>query len=111
MAPVTLDRAERRAEARRPGGGRRWQLDAVLRPGQPVRLINICSQAALVESGTRLRPGALTELQLVAAGARASVRGRLDRCQVATLAPLRYRGVVLFEQRLDLEGGEGAGQE
>ena len=40
----------------------------LLRPGQPVTLINICSRAALVESGARLRPGAQTEMQLAGAG-------------------------------------------
>jgi hypothetical protein len=74
----------------------------VLRPGQPVILINICSRAALVESATRLRPGAHTEVQLVGSGRRESVKGRLDRCYVAALAPLRYRGVLLFDECVDL---------
>jgi len=63
-----------------------------------VTLLNISSHAALVESDARLRPGAKTELQLAAAGSRASIRGRLERCHVATLEPLRYRGVLIFEQ-------------
>jgi hypothetical protein len=102
MAPVALDLIERRRERRRAGGGPRWRVHAVLRPGQPVTLLNISSRAALVESGARLRPGAHTELQLAAPGARASVRGRLERCHVAALAPLRYRGVLMFEQVVDV---------
>lgn len=101
MASVVVD-VERRHERRRAGGGPRWQSHAVLRPGQPVTLLNVSSRAALVESGARLRPGAHTELQLLSAGARASIRGRLDRCHVAALTPLRYRGVLVFEHRVDL---------
>lgn len=96
-------RAERRTELRWSGGGSRWQEGAVLRPGQPVILININTRAALVESRSRLRPGARTELQLAGNGVRASVRGRLDRCHVTTIEPLRYRGVLVFDQRITLD--------
>jgi hypothetical protein len=65
-------------------------------------LLNITSRAALVESDARLRPGAITELQLGLRGGRASIRGRLDRCYVAALEPLRYRGLLVFEDRLEL---------
>jgi hypothetical protein len=65
-------------------------------------LLNINSRAALVESDARLRPGAVTELQLALIDGRASIRGRLDRCYVAALEPLRYRGLLIFEQRLEL---------
>ena len=76
MAPVAIDLIERRRERRSAGGGARWQARAVLRPGQPVTLLNISSRAALVESAARLRPGAHTEMQLAGAGdSRASVAG------------------------------------
>ena len=103
MASVAPDLIERRQERRRSGGGPRWRVHAVLRPGQRVTLVNISSRAALVESTARLRPGAQTELQLAAHGVRASVRGRLDRCHVVALAPLRYRGVLLFEHVMEIE--------
>lgn len=77
----------------------------MLRPGQPVTLINICSRAALLESATRLRPGAHTEVQLAGSGRRESVKGRLDRCYVAALDPLRFRGVLLFDECVDLDAG------
>lgn len=102
MAPVTVA-LERRQECRRAGGSARWQSRAVLRPGQPVTIINITSRAALVESAARLRPGAMTDLQLAGVGTRASIRGRLDRCCVSALAPLRYQGVLLFETPLDVD--------
>jgi len=102
MAPVAIDLIERRRESRRAGGGARWRPRALIRPGQPVTLINICSRAALVESAARLRPGAHTELHLAAAEVRASVKGRLDRCYVAALEPIRYRGVLIFEQCVEV---------
>jgi hypothetical protein len=107
MATVALDVVERRRERRWPGGGPRFDAGAVLRPGQAVVLINISSRAALVESATRLRPGAQTELQLCGSGVRAAVRGRVERCQVARLEPLRYHGVVLFDGEVDLGGDDG----
>ena len=102
MATVTsLD--ERRREARRTAGTLRCLPNAVLRPGQTVVVVNITSRAALVESDARLRPGAHTELQLAIRDRRTNIRGRLDRCHVAALEPLRYRGVLLFEERFDFE--------
>ena len=96
---------ERRRECRLQGGGTRWRSLAILRPGQPVTLLNISSQAALVESASRLRPGARTEMQLAGAATRVSVAGRLDRCYVAALEPVRYRGVMLFDVRVDPSDG------
>jgi hypothetical protein len=101
MAPV-VSLIERRREPRQTGGGERWRALAVLRPGQPITLLNITSRAALVESAARLRPGAFAEMQLAGPDSRASVRGRLDRCHVVALEPIRYRGVVLFEERIDI---------
>lgn len=111
MAPVAVGVNERRGECRRAGGGERWQSRALLRPGQPVTLINICSRAALVESSARLRPGAHTEMQLAGAGVRASVKGRLDRCYVAALEPLRYRGVLIFEHCMEIGGASNGERE
>jgi hypothetical protein len=110
MATVAAEVCERRGERRLAGGGPRFGAGAVLRPGQPVVVVNISSRAALVESATRLRPGAHTELQLDGGGARASVRGRVERCHVVGLDPLRYHGVVVFEDRVDV-GMEAEGSE
>lgn len=105
MAPLDNALVERRRERRCPGGGARWQSQALLRPGQPVTLLNISSHAALVESDARLRPGAHTEVQLAGSVTRTRIAGRLDRCYVAALEPLRYRGVVVFDQRVDVTEG------
>lgn len=101
MATLTVLH-ERRTEKRRTAGGVQCRPDAVLRPGQPVVVLNINSRAALVESHVRLRPGALTELQLASGSGRTSIRGTLDRCHVCALEPLRYRGLLVFEGRLEL---------
>lgn len=103
MATVAVA-VERRALPRMPGGGTRWTTRAVLRPGQPVILINISSGAALVESSARLRPGAQTELQLWNAGGRVAMKARLERCYVSSLEPLLYRGVVVFDRSIDIAG-------
>lgn len=104
MAPVTTELIERRGEQRCAGGGTRWQTRAVLRPGQLVTLLNISRRAALVESHGRLRPGALTEIQLASGnGVRVSVKGRLERSYVSALEPIRYRAVMVFEGQIDVE--------
>jgi len=102
MASVAIDLIERRCERRTAGAGPHWQARAILRPGQPVTLLNISSRAALVESAARLRPGAHTEVRLAGSQVRASIGGRLDRCYVAALEPIRYRGVLVFDERVDV---------
>ena len=102
MAAIT-DTPERRSEQRRSARSAWCLADGVLRPGQTVLLVNITSRVALVESDARLRPGAHTELQLAMRGRRTSIKGHLDRCHVSALEPLRYRGVLMFEDCLDIE--------
>jgi hypothetical protein len=102
MAAVT-NAGERRSERRWSAPSVLCVADAVLRPGQSVQVVNINSRAALVESDARLRPGARTELQLAMQGRRTGIKGQLDRCHVSALEPLRYRGVLVFEQRLELK--------
>lgn len=110
MAPLALDVIERRHDRRLAGGGPRFSAGAVLRPGQAVVLVNISSRGALVESEARLRPGAHTELHLCGGGARARVKGRVDRCHVVRLDPVRYHGVIVFDECVDVgavaEGSE-----
>ncbi|MDO8677527.1 MAG: hypothetical protein Q7R30_03055 [Acidobacteriota bacterium] len=102
--------AERRRDHRIEPADTSWRPDAVLRPGQSVRLLNICRCGALVESSARLRPGARTELQLAGLSARHAIRGRLERCHVATLDPLRYRGVIVFDESVDLGEARGVSE-
>jgi hypothetical protein len=65
-----------------------------------VRLLNVSRGGALVESATRMMPGTRTELQL-AGVPRQIIRGRIDRCRVAGLDPVRYEGAIVFEQALE----------
>jgi hypothetical protein len=110
MAAIAWHAIERRLDRRLSGGGPRFAAGAVLRPGQEVILVNLSSRAALVESGTRLRPGAQAELQLCGRGTRMTVRGRVERCHVARLDPLRYHGVVIFDESVDV-GAAAPGSE
>ncbi len=100
MASVAV--AERRHDQRVAGGGPRFGASAVMRPGQAVVLVNICSRGALVEASVRLRPGAQTELHLGGDSTRARVKGRLQRCHVVGIEPMRYHGVVVFDEHVDL---------
>lgn len=101
MASVITSLEERRGEPRCAISETGWQASAVLRPGMAVILLNLSTRAALVESAAWLRPGARTELQVAVDGGRTSVRARLDRCYVAALEPLRYRGVLIFDVPLN----------
>ncbi len=81
-----------------------WNEEAVLRPGLLVRVVDIGPLGALLESPVRLRPGIRTELQLSAnhADRRLIVSGRVGRCHIATLDPLRYRGSIEFDRVVEL---------
>ena len=117
MAAVTTLTTDRRLQSRQMTTNSKWSARALLRPGVLVTLVNIGNGGALLESREWLRPGARTELQLETRWAetlgirrRLTVRGRLDRCHVAALDPLRYRGVIVFEDPLErdaLETGSG----
>lgn len=96
-----LTACERRVAARAAPEQTPWDREALLRPGQEVVLVNLSAGGALVESPTRLSPGARTELQLLGESKRL-VRCRVERCRVTRLDPLRYQGAVVFEERLDL---------
>ena len=100
MAPLAASLVERRAARRDAIADTRWDAQAILRPGVSVRLLNISTQAVLLESSRWLRPGTRTELQLAAGSVRTSVPARLDRRYVVGLEPLRYRGVLIFDTPL-----------
>jgi hypothetical protein len=80
-----------------------WRDEALLRPGQEVRLLNVSCGGALLESGNRMAPGMRTELQLSGV-LRQVVRGRIDRCRVTRLDPVRYEGAMVFDQTLEWHG-------
>lgn len=101
MAPgLTAARDRRRAPRVRPAYTP-WGDLALLRPGQDVTVLDISCGGALVESAARLRPGARAELQLLGVP-RCMVRGHVNRCHVASLDPLRYRGAIVFDEQLEM---------
>jgi hypothetical protein len=77
-----------------------WPAVALLRPGREVRLINVSCGGALIESGHRMHPGMRTELQLSGVPRRV-VGGRIERCRVTQLDPVRYEGAIVFDQTLE----------
>lgn len=95
-----LNGKDRRHTCRVPPECTPWTRLALLRPGQDVYLLNVSRGGALVQSDTRLLPGARTELQLRGV-LRHTVRGRIDRCRVVQLDPVRYEGAIVFEKPLE----------
>jgi hypothetical protein len=101
MATGLIPQFDRRRAKRLPPAHTPWQALALLRPGQDVTLVNIGCGGALLESASRMLPGARADLQLIGTP-RCTVRGRIHRCQVTCLDPLRYRGAIVFDEPLDL---------
>jgi hypothetical protein len=91
---------DRREVTRVPPERTPWPREALLRPGQEVRLVNVSAGGALLESRTRMTPGLRTELQLFG-DLRRSIGGRIARCHVAALDPVRYQGAIVFDGRLE----------
>ena len=100
MAPRVTEHHERRGTGRVEPDGTPWPALALLRPGQEVVLINVSRGGALVQSHARMMPGSRTELQLFGA-CRRQLRGRIARCWVTQLDPLRYQGAIVFDEPLD----------
>jgi hypothetical protein len=64
-------------------------------------VLDLSCGGALLESATRMLPGARAELQLIG-DSRFVVRGRIVRCGVIRLEPLAYRGAIAFDDLLPL---------
>jgi hypothetical protein len=101
---------ERRAAPRRSAAAYGLEYQGQLRPGTPIRVVNLSACGALVESTLPCRPGSTTELQLESPdGRRRRAAGEVLRCWVASLSPLRFRSAVSFTAETDLYGGVDAG--
>ena len=98
---MTAERERRRAGRTGPDTAG-WRSEAVLRPGVPVRVVDICAFGVLVECPTRLRPGRVADLQLVSADTdrKHTISGRIERCHVIRLQPLGFRGAIAFDGAL-----------
>ena len=95
--PPDRRRARRRQRVEEHGIAR-----ARVRAGEPVTIINVSADGALVETGDRLLPGSTVDLHVEGDHRRATVRGRVLRCHVTRVRPvsMRYRGAILFDGHL-----------
>jgi len=93
--------AERRVESRVPAIDLRV-LQATLRPGCPVRILDVSPSGIHVETDRALRPGACVHVRVVFETWTLIAVARVLRCVVAALHPeagVTYRGALLFEER------------
>jgi hypothetical protein len=90
---------ERRSHSRF-GGSSVSHMQAVLRPGRIVRLLNLSTGGALVEGRRPLRPGARVYLQLSTERCSAGRDAQILRCAVASLTGsegVHYQGALKFD--------------
>jgi hypothetical protein len=87
---------------RRLTSGRHGIVNAKVRPGYDVAVLNVSAGGALVESSHRLLPGSPVDLHLAKQDDHVAVRGRVLRCFVARLraAGIWYRGAIGFDRHL-----------
>ena len=75
---------------------------ARIKPGHHVRLIDLSSGGALVETDRRLLPGSAVEVHIQAHNRDATMRGRVLRCCVFRVRPasMCYHGAIAFDRHL-----------
>ena len=81
-----------------------WLRGLRLRPGTDVALLNLSAGGALVETTTRLRPGARTVLRLTGVVGSWTVSGLVSRSWVAAVTHeqgVMYRGALVFDEAID----------
>ena len=73
-----------------------------IRPGHPVRVLDMSSCGVLIETGRRLVPGMFVELHLEVPERRQTIRAQIVRCYVGVVLPeaLVFRGALDFERPL-----------
>jgi hypothetical protein len=100
MEAVVIDGSNRR-HAQRASREEGRIVNARIRPGHDAEIVDVSSTGALVETGRRLLPGAVVDLQIERPGERTTIRGRVVRCSVSRLDPdVRYCGAIAFEGHL-----------
>jgi hypothetical protein len=77
-------------------------VNARVRPGRQVAVVDISSGGALIETSHRLLPGTSVELHVEQLERSVTVRGRVLRCAVARVqaTSLSYRGAIAFDRHL-----------
>jgi hypothetical protein len=103
MAPSP--KADRRRWPRKKPSECPWVIEARLRSGTEVRVVDISNGGVLVEAASQILPGAPVEIYLVAADQRWLVKGRIVRCQVSAIMPecgVRYRAAMAFDEPVSI---------
>jgi PilZ domain len=82
-----------------------------LRPGRLAHIVDMSAGGALVETECRLLPGMRVEFQVGEPIALYNVKARILRCHVARLdrERVRYRGALVFDERLLVGGNKSPG--
>jgi len=106
---MTMEWADRRRARRRPGEEHRG-VSARIRPGHAVRLVDVSTGGALIETARRLLPGACIELQIDTDRRRATLRSTVVRCGVIRLAAnaVCYQAALAFDRPLLWFGDSGS---
>ena len=89
--------SERRREPRAGGAG----MQARVRPGHRVTVIDLSARGALIEAARALRPDSNVDVYLEADTQRRTVSARVVRCAVAAIDPeagVTYRAALSFIQ-------------
>lgn len=105
MTPSSKVKADRRRFPRKKPNECPWLIEARLRSGTEVRVIDISNGGVLLEAPSQILPGARVELFLVAAGQRWLVKGRIVRSHVSVIAPecgVRYRAALAFNEPVSI---------
>ena len=103
MAPSP--KVERRRWPRKKPSECPGPIEARLRSGTEVRIVDISNGGVLVETASQILPGAPVEIFLVAADQRWLVKGRIVRCQVSAIMPergVRYRAAMAFNEPVSI---------
>jgi len=99
---VTTVRVERRQMPRRRTVRGHGIESAYVRRGVHVMIVDASAGGVLIETSHRLLPGMPLDIHLQRANDTFTVRGRVLRCGVVhlTASSVRYRGAIVFEERL-----------
>lgn len=101
--PVPPPEVDRRRAPRFEPAEAGWAGEAVLRPGTSVRIIDIARTGALIESPVRLHIDARMDLHLKSDDrTRVVASGRVTRCAVASLSPMRFHAGIAFDPEVDV---------
>jgi hypothetical protein len=105
--------AERRTEQRRAGTDLHM-INATLRPGRAVQVVDLSRTGAQIETNRSLRPGTRVHIRLVSQERTLVLAAFVLRCSVWALHPdegVVFRGALQFEERCPAFGtddGQGA---